>query len=88
MSDLGTLTGALGWYRGMRLRRLRAVPPVVVPTTFVWGDGDVAIGRTAAEACGEHVGAPYRFLPLDGVSHWVPEEAPDVVADAVLDRPA
>ena len=88
LTDLGTLTGALGWYRGMRLRRLREVPPVVVPTTFVWGDGDIAIGRTAAEACGEHVEAPYRFLPLDGVSHWVPEQAPDVVADAVLDPPS
>jgi pimeloyl-ACP methyl ester carboxylesterase len=30
----------------------------------------------------------YRFVELDGVSHWVPDEVPGVVAAEVLARVA
>ncbi|MSX07199.1 MAG: alpha/beta hydrolase, partial [Actinobacteria bacterium] len=29
---------------------------------------------------------PYRFVELDGISHWIPEEAPDRLAAEILDR--
>ncbi len=87
MRDRDTLTGALGWYRAMDRDELLAVPPVTVPTTFVWGAQDVAIGPVAVLACGAQVAAPYRFLQLDGVSHWVPEQAPAALVGAVLDPP-
>ncbi|GAB4062982.1 hypothetical protein GCM10028777_04600 [Angustibacter speluncae] len=77
------LTGALGWYRAMDRDELAAVPAVPVPTTFVWGEADVAVGEVAARACAEHVTGPYRFAPLDGVSHWVPDQAPHVLVEAV-----
>lgn len=57
-----------------------------VPTTFVWSTEDSAISRAAAEACGDFVLADYRYVELEGVSHWIPEEAPRVVAEAVLSR--
>ncbi len=87
MRDHETLTGALGWYRAMDEGELLSVPPVTVPTTFVWGDGDLAVGRVAAHRCGAHVRAPYRFTALEGISHWVPEQAPDVLVEAVLHPP-
>ncbi len=87
MTDRDALTGALGWYRGMDLEHLLAVPPVTVPTTFVWGAGDPAVGPVAAHGCAAHVEGPYRFVPLEGVSHWVPEQAPAEVAHAVLEPP-
>jgi pimeloyl-ACP methyl ester carboxylesterase len=59
-----------------------------VPTTYVWSDGDVAVGRTAAEACADQVRGDYRFVELPGVTHWVPEQAPADLARAVLDRVA
>jgi pimeloyl-ACP methyl ester carboxylesterase len=62
------------------------VDPVDVPTTYVWSDGDVAIGRTAAEACVDHVTGDYRFVELPGITHWIPEQAPEELARAVLDR--
>jgi pimeloyl-ACP methyl ester carboxylesterase len=62
------------------------VDPVDVPTTYVWSDGDVAIGRTAAEACANFVTGDYRFVELPGVTHWIPEQAPDQLAAAILDR--
>ena len=65
---------------------LGRLPSVTVPTTFLWGDDDLAIGAAAAHACGDHVDADYRFVPLAGVSHWLPEQVPDVVAAEVLAR--
>ena len=57
-----------------------------MPTTYVWSDGDVAIGRTAAEACADYVTGDYRFVELPGVTHWIPEQAPEQLAAAILDR--
>ncbi|MFC7450897.1 alpha/beta fold hydrolase [Rhodococcus daqingensis] len=84
LSAPGALDAALSWYRAMR--DFRGLPAVAVPTTYVWGSGDAFLGRVAAERCGEFVDAPYRFVELDGVSHWIPEQATDALADAVLAR--
>jgi pimeloyl-ACP methyl ester carboxylesterase len=84
LSAPGALTAALNWYRAMDSGT--RVDPVEVPTTYVWSDGDVAVGRTAAEACADQVTADYRFVELPGISHWIPEQAPEQLARAVLDR--
>ena len=86
LSDRETLTAALNWYRAMRPEASASLPPVTVPTTFVWSTGDIAIGRAAAEHCAAHVTGPYRFVELAGISHWIPDQAPDALAAAVLDR--
>lgn len=67
----GVLTASLNWYRAMG-RELAELPPVNVPTTFVWGNDDLAIGRAGAEACGNFVTADYRFVELDA-GHWIPD---------------
>src|SRR4051812_38136260 len=84
LSAPGALTAALNWYRAMS--SATGVDPVDVPTTYVWSDGDVAIGRTAAEACTDHVSGDYRFVELPGITHWIPEQAPEALATAILDR--
>ncbi|MET7970261.1 alpha/beta hydrolase [Micromonospora sp. NPDC005305] len=86
MREPGALTAALNWYRAMTGADMKAVGPVAAPTTFVWSDGDVAIGRTAADACAAHVTGDYRFVVLPGVTHWIPDEAPGPLAAAVLAR--
>jgi pimeloyl-ACP methyl ester carboxylesterase len=85
LAEPGALTAALGWYRAMTAE-LASAPRTVVPTTFVWGAHDQAIGRVPAEACGDFVDADYRFVELSDIGHWVPEQAPDALAAAVLDR--
>ena len=85
LSEPGALTAALNWYRAMR-PDLASLPPVTVPTTYVWSDQDAAIGRAAAERCGEFVDADYRFVELTGISHWIPEQHPEVLAEAILAR--
>jgi pimeloyl-ACP methyl ester carboxylesterase len=84
LSAPGALTAALNWYRAMS--SATPVDPVGVPTTYVWSDGDVAVGRTAAEACADQVTGDYRFVELPGITHWIPEQAPEQLARAVLDR--
>jgi pimeloyl-ACP methyl ester carboxylesterase len=84
LSAPGALTAALNWYRAMSSKD--RVDPVGVPTTYVWSDGDIAIGRTAAEACANYVTGDYAFVELPGITHWIPEQAPDQLAAAILDR--
>lgn len=81
----GALTAALNWYRAMTAD-LGELPAVKVPTTYVWSDQDIAIGRAGAIDCGTYVDAPYEFVELTGISHWIPEEAPDRLAEAILAR--
>lgn len=86
MDVMGTrdgLTGALNWYRAMRSYEL---PDVSVPTTFIWGDQDMAIARSGAEATAERMTGDYRFVPVSGGGHWIPEENPELVAAEVLAR--
>lgn len=87
--EYGALTGGLNWYRALPFNSPRTtLLPVRVPTTHVWSDGDVAVGRRGAELCGRHVEAPYELVVLEGVSHWIPEHAPGPLADAILKRMA
>ncbi|WP_298989193.1 alpha/beta fold hydrolase [uncultured Pseudokineococcus sp.] len=88
LASPGALAGALAWYRGLRGRDLASVGPVDVPTTYLWSDRDVAVARGTAARCAEHVTGPFRVRTLEGVSHWVPEERPDDVVDAVRQPPA
>jgi len=83
--DREALTGALAWYRAMTAE-LANLPSVSVPTTYVWSDGDWAIGRASAEACGDHLTGPFEFVELDGISHWIPEEAAGDLAASILER--
>ncbi len=85
MREPGALRGALGWYRAIPVALGTPTPPVAVPTTYMWGRWDVALGRAAAERTQHHVVGPYRFVELDA-GHWLPETRPDEVAAVVLDR--
>jgi pimeloyl-ACP methyl ester carboxylesterase len=84
----GALTAALQWYRAASAADLTDLGPAAVPTTLVWSDQDAAVGRTAAEACEKYVTGDYRFVEVAGVTHWVPEEAPEAVSEAALNRMA
>ena len=86
MSEPGALTAALNWYRAMPLSNPRAInQKVSVPTLYVWSDQDVALMPKAAHNTARYVTGEYRFEILPGVSHWIPEEQPDKLADLLLD---
>lgn len=81
------VTGAVNWYRAMPFWEHRGLQlTVAVPTLLVWSDGDVAISRAAVDGTPRWVTGPYRLEVLSGVSHWIPDETPDRLADLVLEH--
>jgi len=80
------MTGALNWYRAASIGDVRGMGPITAPTLYVWSTNDAALGREAAEATGQHVDGPYRFEVLEGVSHWIAEEAPDRFTALLVDH--
>jgi pimeloyl-ACP methyl ester carboxylesterase len=82
----GALAAWLTWYPGQRLEDLGDTPAVTVPTLHVWSDGDAALGPEATHATREWVTGPYRLEVLEGVSHWIPEEAAGRVAPLLLEH--
>ena len=86
MSEPGALTAALSWYRAQSLADLEGLGLITSPTLHVWSTEDAALGPTAAHATGGHVDGPYRFEVLEGVSHWVPEQAADRLGALLLEH--
>jgi pimeloyl-ACP methyl ester carboxylesterase len=86
MRDRGAASGALNWYRAIALSGAGALrAKITVPTLYVWSDGDTAIGPKGAALTSRFVAGPYTYEVLEGVSHWIPEEAPEQL-DALLAR--
>lgn len=81
----GAMDAACNYYRAFDFREA-SLPPIEVPTLFVWSDDDVAIARAGADRTGEHVTGPFRYEVLEGVSHWVPEAAPEALTGFLLEH--
>lgn len=86
MLEPGAMTAALNYYRALRPRRSLAVGRIAVPTLYVWSTDDIALGPVAAGATGGEVDAPYRFVVLDGASHWIPETRVDELSAVLFDH--
>jgi len=84
LSSPEAMVGALNWYRGAQPTDAAGMGPVTTPTLYVWSTNDTALGRTAAEATAAQVEGPYEFVELDGISHWIPEQAPDALVGHLL----
>jgi pimeloyl-ACP methyl ester carboxylesterase len=82
----GALTAALSWYRAQSLADLDGLGPIKAPTLHVWSDRDAALGPAAARATAQHVDGPYRFEVLEGISHWVPEQAAEDLSRLLLEH--
>lgn len=83
----GALTAMLQWYRA--LPRDLARPSIAwrrieVPTLYVWGARDPALGETAARMTGSFVRGPYTFVILPREGHWLPELAAGPVLDVLI----
>ena len=92
LSTPADLRGPLAWYRAVAWRPpwellsgLTGPGAVPVPTSYLWGNRDPALGRAAAEGTAAHVTGAYLFIEVDA-GHWLPETRPDEVVETVLDR--
>jgi pimeloyl-ACP methyl ester carboxylesterase len=83
----GALRGALAYYRALPVTSRREFPgKVSVPTTLVWSDGDVAIGRKAIDLTARFVTADFQLEVMEGSSHWLPNEHPAELATMIAKR--
>ncbi|GAA4376788.1 alpha/beta fold hydrolase [Nocardioides caricicola] len=83
----GALPYALNWYRAIPFLDPGATGQKVrVPTTHVWSDHDVALARRGADRTEDWVDAPYELVVLEGVTHWIPTQAPAALAEVILER--
>jgi pimeloyl-ACP methyl ester carboxylesterase len=81
----GAVTAALNWYRADGVG-VDGLPPIVVPTLYVWSTGDAALSRVAAEMTAEFAAGRYVFAVMEGISHWIPEEAPEELTRLLLEH--
>ncbi len=86
----GTVTAALNYYRG-NYRMLKSagtttiLGDVHVPTLFIWGEADTAIGYCGVEKCQDHVKGDYNFVKVKG-GHWLVQTNYDEVASSVINH--
>jgi pimeloyl-ACP methyl ester carboxylesterase len=81
----GGFRGASGLYRSMlaegeEIRALAAAQPLTMPVLAVGAGGGAFTADTMAQ-----VARDVRTVALDGVGHYAAMEAPDALADALLD---
>jgi pimeloyl-ACP methyl ester carboxylesterase len=89
----GAMTAAINYYRanfrsffgrGFRDREIKPQERVRVPTLFVYGERDFAIVPETVKGVADYVDAPYTELRLPLSNHWVQQESPTEVNNALL----
>lgn len=72
------------WYRTAGIGLITDLPPITVPTLFVFGTDDPALSVEGAWRTAAHVAGPYTYVQLPGAGHWLPEVATDAVNASLL----
>jgi epoxide hydrolase 4 len=81
ITEPGVATAMLNWYRAIRLRTFRTLnlaQLIDVPTLVIWGERDVALDPICLNGTERYV-RDLTLKRLPGVSHWVQQDAPQVV---------
>lgn len=82
------MTSMLNWYR--YILRYKAFHPqpvktITCPVLALFGTGDIAINQEIAELGSK---LPFssngKFVPYEGISHWIQHQVPDRVNQDVL----
>ena len=84
LGDPAALEAALAWYRAAGALANLEIGPVTMPTLYLWGDNDSSVGRAAAEWTAEHVHGRYTFSVMAGHGHFITDDAPEAVTQALL----
>ena len=82
-------TAPLNWYRcfdrNWELTETTPAATISVPSLFVGGGVDPTLAYTPRHRVGEIVTGDYREVMIDGAGHWLMEERPGDVNEALLD---
>jgi pimeloyl-ACP methyl ester carboxylesterase len=93
ISDLsrpGVLTAGLNWYRAnlaphLQLERRPLLPKVAAPTLGVWSSGDNYLTEDGMVRSGEWVEGPWRYERVEGASHWMQLDEPELITRLLLE---
>ena len=80
------LTSSLNYYRAnIGKGKYERIGDIHVPTLFIWGKHDQAVGPFAAENNGKYIKSAYTFLRLDG-GHWLIQTNYTEVENAIIEQ--
>jgi pimeloyl-ACP methyl ester carboxylesterase len=84
LSRPGALTAALNWYRAnlapeLELKATSTLPPVAAPTLGMWSSGDAYLTENPMLASADHVSGTWRYVRIEGASHWMQLDAPEQI---------
>jgi pimeloyl-ACP methyl ester carboxylesterase len=93
LSDLsrpGALTAGLNWYRAnlaprLQLERRPRLPAVAAPTLGVWSDGDLYLTENGMLRSADWVEGPWRYERVEGASHWMQLDEPELITRLLLE---
>jgi pimeloyl-ACP methyl ester carboxylesterase len=84
LGESGALESAINWYRANTIAS--AIPPVSMPTLYIWGTADASVGRHAAGLTAQFVEGPYRFVEINEGGHFIVDQFPDRIAVLLLEH--
>jgi len=83
----GALTAGINYYRanlGLNNQLQQFQDPVKVPTLFIYGEKDFAILPETVKDLKKYVDSAYQEVRLPDCGHWVQQEAPEAVNQALM----
>ncbi|WP_171457508.1 alpha/beta fold hydrolase [Acinetobacter piscicola] len=82
------LSPALNWYRGIPFSSNKnLLKAMTVPTLFIWGKHDAAIGYKSVELNHQYIDAPYKEIIMDA-THWIPVQNAKELSGYILETVA
>ena len=82
------LSPALNWYRGIPFSSNKTLlKPITVPTLFIWGKHDSAVGAKSVALNHQFVKAPYKEIIMDA-THWIPVQNAKELSGYILEAVA
>jgi pimeloyl-ACP methyl ester carboxylesterase len=90
LSRPGALTAGLNWYRAnlapqLELERRTPVPPVAAPTLGLWSSGDNYLTEAGMVRSADFVTGPWRYERIEGASHWMQLDEPELTNRLLLE---
>lgn len=91
-SQPGQLAAAINYYRAntthatMYPTRPSKLPPLQMPVLLIHGQNDFAFTSLAWQETAQYCKGYYRSVELEGMSHWVVEEAPEETLRLIMEH--
>ena len=85
LSRPGRLSAGMDWYRANLSKLWKAeFPRVSIPVFGIWSSDDVALAEDQMISSAAYVDASWQYERMDGISHWIPVDAPEALSELLL----